>query len=89
MVVTEWEEFREVDWKRLASVMEQPLIIDGRNMFSPGEVSGHGFRYISIGRTPAMPLRLANGAVANSSLSPQPNQPQEQSADAPRSVKQF
>jgi UDPglucose 6-dehydrogenase len=50
VIVTEWEEFRQVDWKRLLSKVEQPLVIDGRNVFRPEEISWRGFRYISVGR---------------------------------------
>src|ERR1700677_2744146 len=35
LIVTEWDEFRQVDWQRLLSTVEQPLVIDGRNVFSP------------------------------------------------------
>lgn len=61
VVVTEWDEFRAVDWKRLASGMEQPLLLDGRNMFQPEEITRHGFRYLSIGRAAAQPPRPVNG----------------------------
>jgi UDPglucose 6-dehydrogenase len=50
LVVTEWSEFRDLDWDRLLSVVEQPLVVDGRNMFRPEEFSSRGFRYLSIGR---------------------------------------
>ncbi len=50
LIVTEWDEFRDLDWKRILSLVEQPLLIDGRNMFNPEEMSEHGFRYVSIGR---------------------------------------
>jgi UDPglucose 6-dehydrogenase len=52
LIVTEWEEFRSIDWNRLAGVVERRLIIDGRNMFDTEAVTGHGFQYISIGRPP-------------------------------------
>jgi UDPglucose 6-dehydrogenase len=55
LIVTEWDEFRRLDWKKLLSMVEQPLVIDGRNMFSPEEISRHGFRYISVGRSSAPP----------------------------------
>jgi UDPglucose 6-dehydrogenase len=55
LIVTEWDEFRAVDWERLSSLVERPLLIDGRNMFSPEEVTSRGFRYVSIGRPPSMP----------------------------------
>ena len=56
VIVTEWEEFRQMDWNRLLSIVERPLVIDGRNVFSPEEISGKGFRYVSIGRVDASPV---------------------------------
>jgi UDPglucose 6-dehydrogenase len=58
LIVTEWDEFRQVDWNRLRSVVERPLIVDGRNMLDAINVTGHGFYYISIGRGPQTPSRL-------------------------------
>ena len=59
VIVTEWDEFRHMDWSRLLSTVEQPLVIDGRNIFSPEEISGKGFRYVSIGRVDASPSHPA------------------------------
>jgi UDPglucose 6-dehydrogenase len=59
LIVTEWDEFRKMDWKRLLSTVEQPLLIDGRNIFSPEEISQNGFRYVSIGRVDASPSQSA------------------------------
>ncbi len=56
LIVTEWDEFRQLDWNRLLLTIEQPLIIDGRNMFNPEEIGRKGFRYVSIGRVDALPL---------------------------------
>ncbi|MGH9528758.1 MAG: UDP-glucose dehydrogenase family protein [Terriglobales bacterium] len=55
LLVTEWDEFRTIDWKRLRAIVEQPLLIDGRNMFSHNDLSRHGFRYVGIGRQSAVP----------------------------------
>jgi len=55
LIVTEWDEFRQVDWKRVRSVVEHPLIVDGRNMLDSNEVIRHGFHYMSVGRPPACP----------------------------------
>ncbi len=55
LIVTEWDEFQHMDWERLLSTVEQPLVIDGRNTFSPEEISAKGFRYVSIGRIDAAP----------------------------------
>jgi UDPglucose 6-dehydrogenase len=53
LLVTEWDEFRSVDWTRLRSAVSRPLLIDGRNMFNPKEVTAHGFHYVSVGRQAA------------------------------------
>jgi UDPglucose 6-dehydrogenase len=52
LIVTEWEEFREIDWTHLKAVVERPLIVDGRNTLDPKEVTRYGFHYVSIGRPP-------------------------------------
>jgi UDPglucose 6-dehydrogenase len=57
LIVTEWDEFRQVDWNRLHSLVERPLIVDGRNMLDATEVADHGFHYVSIGRPPVPPRR--------------------------------
>ncbi len=53
LLTTEWDEFRALDWERIRGLVARPLIIDGRNMFTPEEITAHGFHYISIGRQPA------------------------------------
>ena len=50
LVVTEWDEFRNLDFKRIKKLMANPIIIDGRNVFNPDEVRQLGFEYYSIGR---------------------------------------
>jgi len=50
VVVTEWNEFREPDFKRLRQAMRTPAIFDGRNIYDPGTVRGLGFHYEGIGR---------------------------------------
>ena len=64
LIVTEWDEFRQVDWSKVSSLMESPLIVDGRNMFDPQEIGAKGFRYISIGRESVAPPRSAANAAA-------------------------
>ena len=61
LIVTEWDEFRTVDWSRLASLVEHRLVLDGRNMFDPEAVTAQGFRYVSVGRQAAAPA--ANAAA--------------------------
>jgi len=55
LVLTEWPQFQKIDWDRLRALVERPLIIDGRNLFSSDEVAAQGFQYVGIGGLFAMP----------------------------------
>jgi UDPglucose 6-dehydrogenase len=57
LLLTEWEEFRKIDWCRLATLVERPLIIDGRNALPLENVTRNGFEYVGIGGLSA-PSRL-------------------------------
>jgi len=48
--VTEWEQFRALDFARLKQTMERPVLVDLRNIYRPEEVTRHGFSYESVGR---------------------------------------
>jgi UDPglucose 6-dehydrogenase len=50
LVVTEWEEFRNLDLEKIKKAMANPIIIDGRNLFEPDMVRALGFEYYSVGR---------------------------------------
>lgn len=50
VVVTEWNEFKKLDFIRLKKIMKQPIIVDGRNIYEPKELEKFGFRYITVGR---------------------------------------
>ena len=50
ILVTEWKTFRQPDFARLSSVMNQRLIFDGRNQYDPEEIRELGFEYHGIGR---------------------------------------
>ena len=50
VIVTEWEQFRALDFARLKDVMNRPVVIDLRNIYAPDEMLRHGFVYESIGR---------------------------------------
>jgi UDPglucose 6-dehydrogenase len=50
VLVTEWPEFRELDWHEAASRMARPLLVDGRNFLDPQAIVGAGFEYEGIGR---------------------------------------
>jgi UDPglucose 6-dehydrogenase len=48
VIVTEWEQFRALDFKRLQAVMKQPVLVDLRNVYRPEDIDG--FSYHSVGR---------------------------------------
>lgn len=50
VIVTEWKEFRSPDFMAMKSMLKNPLIFDGRNVFEPAIVRGEGFEYHGIGR---------------------------------------
>ena len=60
VVLTEWEEFRRVDWQQLASTVERALIVDGRNSLSCEQVTAHGFQYVGIGGVAGAPELLSS-----------------------------
>jgi UDPglucose 6-dehydrogenase len=64
VLLTEWEEFRKVDWSRLATLVERPLIIDGRNALPREEVAASGFHYIGIGGVSATPKAVQSTSRA-------------------------
>jgi UDP-glucose 6-dehydrogenase/nucleoside-diphosphate-sugar epimerase len=51
LLLTEWEEYRQLDWGRLREVVAVPLVVDGRNHLDALEVTRHGFEYFCIGRS--------------------------------------
>ena len=50
VVATEWDEFRNLDMKTAKTLLKKPIIIDGRNIYSPAEMKNMGFTYLGIGR---------------------------------------
>lgn len=52
LVLTEWDEFKELDFLRVKKLLKRPVIIDGRNIYDPKTMERLGFNYSSIGRKP-------------------------------------
>ena len=50
LLLTEWDEFRALDWKKMKKAMAHPTLIDGRNLFDPAKMRELGFTYRSVGR---------------------------------------
>lgn len=50
VVVTEWNGFRSPDLGRMRSLMNSPIVFDGRNLYDPAQLKAEGFEYYGIGR---------------------------------------
>ena len=50
VLMTEWDEFKKLDFGRLKRAMRQPVIVDGRNLLDPEKARKAGFRYVGVGR---------------------------------------
>ena len=50
VLLTEWNEFKQLDLGRLRSLMARPVFVDGRNVYDPAAMKAAGFEYISMGR---------------------------------------
>lgn len=50
VLVTEWDVFRALDFRRLKGTMKTPLLVDLRNVYPKNEVTRHGFEYHGVGR---------------------------------------
>ncbi|MDD5155433.1 MAG: UDP-glucose/GDP-mannose dehydrogenase family protein [Candidatus Omnitrophica bacterium] len=50
LIVSEWDEFKELDFNRVKKLLKRPLVFDGRNIYEPQKLEKLGFRYVGIGR---------------------------------------
>jgi UDPglucose 6-dehydrogenase len=50
VVITEWNEFKQLDLERIHTLMKTPILFDGRNVYDPEEVRSLGFSYQGVGR---------------------------------------
>jgi len=62
LILTEWPEFAALDLKRVRNLLRSPIVLDGRNLYSPSQMKAAGLDYMSIGRP----------AVLGGSGSPEP-----------------
>ncbi|HNM35769.1 MAG TPA: UDP-glucose/GDP-mannose dehydrogenase family protein [Anaerolineales bacterium] len=50
MIITEWNEFKQLDLDKVKGLLKSPIIYDGRNIYEPGRMKDMGFTYRAIGR---------------------------------------
>jgi UDPglucose 6-dehydrogenase len=50
VIITEWDQFRALDLDRIKLLMNQPVLVDLRNIYKPADMKARGFAYVSVGR---------------------------------------
>ena len=50
MIITEWNQFRNLDLNRIYKLMKNPIFIDLRNIYEPKKMQAKGFKYLAVGR---------------------------------------
>jgi len=50
VLLTEWDQFRALDFDRVKSAMRSPVVVDLRNVYKPAGMAEKGFIYVSVGR---------------------------------------
>ncbi len=65
LILTEWEEFANLDLDRLSRELKYPIVIDGRNLYDPEVMAAHGLTYYSVGRAASFPDGVPAAAVRN------------------------
>jgi UDPglucose 6-dehydrogenase len=65
LILTEWEEFANLDLPQLREELKYPIIIDGRNLYDPEVMAAQGFTYYSVGRAAAHPEAAPAAAQRN------------------------
>ena len=50
VVMTEWNEFRQLDLEKIRKIMKEPVLLDGRNIYDPQKMKEMGFVYSGVGR---------------------------------------
>jgi UDPglucose 6-dehydrogenase len=54
-ILTEWNEFRGLDFRRMETLLKQPIMVDLRNIYRPEDMAAAGFHYTSVGRASIIP----------------------------------
>jgi UDPglucose 6-dehydrogenase len=55
VLITEWKEFRSPDFRRIRSLLKQPVIFDGRNQYDAARLRSEGWAYFGVGRGSPLP----------------------------------
>jgi UDPglucose 6-dehydrogenase len=50
ILITEWNQFRNIDWPRMKGILKKPIVVDLRNVYDPVRMRQQGFKYYGVGR---------------------------------------
>ena len=62
LLVTEWDEFKQVDWHQVKQVVALPIVVDGRNCLDPTKLQEAGFEYYGMGRPSVVPAQVVSAS---------------------------
>ncbi len=65
LILTEWEEFANLDLSRLRNELKYPIVVDGRNLYDPEVMAAQGFTYYSVGRAASHPDGVPAAVLKN------------------------
>jgi UDPglucose 6-dehydrogenase len=63
VVLTEWKEFAALDLSRVKAALKYPIVLDGRNLYSPESMAKAGLNYFSVGRAPLQTVSAVTAPV--------------------------
>lgn len=59
LILSDWDEFASLDLEQIRLKLRYPIVLDGRNLYSPEKMEEHGLMYVSVGRRPSTLSQLA------------------------------
>jgi UDPglucose 6-dehydrogenase len=65
LILTEWQPYRRPDFDRIRSMLKEPTLFDGRNLWEPERMRERGFRYTSVGRPTVAPIQVVSSSAAS------------------------
>jgi UDPglucose 6-dehydrogenase len=63
LLVTEWDEFKQMDWEQVRRVIALPIVVDGRNCLEPTKLQEAGFEYYGMGRPSIIPAQVISASI--------------------------
>jgi len=72
LILTEWKEFANLDLRKIRSLLKHPIVIDGRNLYSPQQMTAAGLIHYSVGRSVGVPEPVSSLVACHDSAASRP-----------------